>query len=63
MTKPPESNVRRYNMTFADGKGATMLDMQREPIEELLRSVVGIFKPGYVVSVKLHGHPEELYKP
>lgn len=45
--------TRRYTLTFADGKQATMLDMHSEPLEEITRSVTAMFKPGHLVSLTL----------
>lgn len=47
------SLTKRYTLTFADGKRATMLDMQGEPLDEITRSVTAMFKPGYLVSIEL----------
>lgn len=48
---PAKSGTRRYNIRFADGKSATVLDMAGEPTEELVRGVTGMFRAGYVLSV------------
>lgn len=52
-TPVAKSLTRKYELRFADGKAATMLDMQAEPVDELVRSVTGMFKPGYLVSMEL----------
>ena len=48
---PAKSVTRRYNIQFADGKSATMLDMEGEAPDELIRSVTGMFRAGYVLSI------------
>jgi hypothetical protein len=46
-------NTRRYTLTFADGKQATMLDMNSEPLDQITRSVTNMFQPGYLLSIAL----------
>ena len=46
-----KSKTRRYEIRFADGKSATALDMQGEPLEAFVSSTTRMFKPDYVVSV------------
>lgn len=43
--------MRRYSMVFADGKTATVLDPDSEPLETLIPALIAIFAPGYVVRV------------
>ena len=46
------TGVRRYRARFADGKSATVLDMQQQPAEAIAAGVTSIFKPGYCVAVE-----------
>jgi hypothetical protein len=45
--------TRRYTLIFADGKQATMLDMNSEPLDQITRSVTNMFQPGYLLSIAL----------
>lgn len=45
------SKTRRYEMTFADGKKATVLDMAGEPQDVAMRGITEMFHAGYVTAV------------
>lgn len=44
--------TRRYSVLFADGKGATVLDMEAQPEAEALAGIRSIFREDYVREVK-----------
>ena len=48
----PTSAMRRYAITFSDGKKCTALDMQAEPEDQAIRGISSIFREGYVVAVE-----------
>lgn len=41
-----------YSVTFADGKRATVLDMDGRPEQEAIASIKTNFQPGYVLAVE-----------
>jgi len=47
-----KSKTRRYQMEFADGKRATVLDMNGEDPEVAMAGITRIFHPGYVISIQ-----------
>ena len=47
-----KSKTRRYQMEFADGKRATVLDMAGEDPEVAMAGITRIFHPGYVVQIQ-----------
>ena len=47
-----KSKTRRYQMEFADGKRATVLDMAGEDPEVAMAGIARIFHPGYVISIQ-----------
>lgn len=47
-----QPKTRRYSIVFADGKGATVLDMEAQPEAEALAGIRSIFRDGYVLEVK-----------
>ncbi len=49
---PAKSGTRRYDVQFADGKGATVLDMSGGPTGDLIRGVTEMFREGYVIEVR-----------
>lgn len=48
---PVKSKIRRYMVTFADGKRSSVTDMNGEPTEQAIAGIKSIFKDGYVVAV------------
>lgn len=46
-----KSKTRRYDVRFADGKGATVLDMLGEDAEVCMDGIRSIFADGYVLSI------------
>ncbi len=46
-----KSRTRRYQVEFADGKRATVLDMAGEDPASAMAGISSIFHPGYVVDV------------
>ncbi len=44
--------TRRYVLVFADGKRATVLDMEGRDPAELIPALIAIFADGYVVEVR-----------
>lgn len=48
---PVKSKIRRYLVTFADGKRSSVTDMNGEPTEQAIAGIKSIFKDGYVVAV------------
>lgn len=48
---PVKSGIRRYLVTFADGKRSAVTDMTGEPTELAVAGIKSIFKDGYVVEV------------
>lgn len=46
-----KSKTRRYAVSFADGKGATVLDMNGEDPEQCMAGIHSIFADGYVLSI------------
>ncbi|MNN99321.1 hypothetical protein D3C81_2189270 [compost metagenome] len=46
-----KSGTKRYDVRFADGKGATVLDMTGEDEAEAIAGIASIFGPERVLSV------------
>jgi acetylornithine/succinyldiaminopimelate/putrescine aminotransferase len=46
-----KSKTRRYDVRFADGKGATVLDMNGDDTAQCMAGIASIFRDGYVLSV------------
>lgn len=44
--------TRRYFVRFADGKGATVIDTQATPLDQMVAAIHAQFsRPGYVLEV------------
>lgn len=44
-------STNKYEVFFVDGKCSTVLDMQNDPPEQVMRGIREMFQPGYVVDI------------
>ena len=47
----PVSGVQRYLVSFADGRTATVLDMNGDPPADVITWLSAYFRPGFVLEV------------
>lgn len=52
ITQSKPAGTRRYEVTFSDGKSATVLDMEAQPRDEAMAGIRSIFRDGYVATLE-----------
>lgn len=52
ITHVKPTGTRRYEITFTDGKSATVLDMEAQPRAEAMAGIRSIFPADYVATLE-----------
>jgi hypothetical protein len=52
ITQARPAGTRRYEVTFTDGKSATVLDMEARPRAEAMAGIRSIFPANYVATLE-----------